>query len=139
MLNIQRLSYDDAAILLAGAEAKADEIGIPMCIAVTDEAGHLIAFKRMDNAKQLSVKLSDDKAYTAAMSKRPTHEYNEMCQPGSLVFGIHTSMNGRFSTVGGGYPVIVDDAVVGAIGVSGGAADQDMACAEAGLKKFADD
>lgn len=139
MLSIQRLSYDDAAVLLAGAEEKARDIGVAMCIAVTDEAGHLIAFKRMDGAKRLSVKLSDDKAYTAAMSKRPTHEYNEMCQPGSLVFGIHTSMDGRFSTVGGGYPVIVDGAVVGAIGVSGGAAKQDMACAEAGLKMFAGD
>ena len=113
---------------MAGAEEKARDIGVAMCIAVTDEARHLIAFKRMDGAKQLSVKLSDDKAYTAAMSKRPTHEYNEMCQPGSLVFGIHTSMDGRFSTVGGGYPVIVDGAVVGAIGVSGGAAEQDMYC-----------
>jgi len=139
MLTIQRLSYDDAARLIAGAEAKARELGVAMCIAVTDEAGHLIAFKRMDGAKQLSVRLSDDKAHTAALAKRPTHEYNEMCQPGSLVFGIHTSAGGRFSIVGGGYPVVVDGEVVGAIGVSGGAVDQDMACAEAGLEKFATD
>ena len=139
MLTIQRLSADDAAVLMAGAEAKAHDIGIAMCIAIVDEAGHLIAFKRMDDAKQLSVRLSDDKAYTAAMAKRPTHEYNEMCQPGSLVFGIHTSSGGRFSTVGGGYPVVVDGAVVGAIGLSGGAAEQDMVCAEAGLASFAND
>jgi len=137
VLTIQRLSADDAAILLTGAEAKAGEIGVAMCIAVVDEAGHLITFKRMDGAKQLSVRLSDDKAYTSAVSKRPTHEYNEMCRPGEPIFGIHTSSGGRFSTVAGGFPVIVDGEIVGAIGLSGGAAEQDMQCAEAGLAAFA--
>ena len=48
MLTIQRLSAADAERLIEGAEAKARELDVPMCIAVTDEAGHLIAFKRMD-------------------------------------------------------------------------------------------
>jgi len=133
MLTVQRLDYDDAARLIEGAETKAAELGIPMCIAVVDESGHKIAFKRMDGAKQLSVQLSDDKAFTAAVSKRATHEYNADCQPGNIVFGIHTSSGGRFSTVGGGYPVVADGIVVGGIGVSGGHASQDMECAEAGI------
>lgn len=133
MLTINRLSYDDAASLIAGAESKAREINVPVCIAVVDESGHLVAFKRMDGAKQLSVRLSDDKAYTSAISKKATHEYNEACQPGELLFGIHTSSGGRFSAVGGGFPVIADGEVVGAIGVSGGAVPQDMEFAEAGI------
>ena len=137
MLSIKRLDLTDARKLIRGAAAKAKEIGVPMCIAITDEAGNMIAFERMDRAKILSVDLSADKAFTAAVSRRPTHEHNELCQPGSLVFGIHTSSGGRFSTVGGGYPVIVRGAVVGAIGLSGGAAEQDMECAEAALKAFA--
>ena len=137
MLSIKRLDLTDARKLIRGAAAKAKKIGVPMCIAITDEAGNMIAFERMDGAKILSVDLSADKAFTAAVSRRPTHEYNELCQPGSLVFGIHTSSGGRFSTVGGGYPVIVRGAVVGAIGLSGGAAEQDMECAEAALKAFA--
>ena len=136
MLNVKRLSLADAQILLKAAAAKATKTGVNMCIAISDESGNLIAFERMDGAKVLSVGLSADKAYTAAISKRPTHEYNELCQPGNLVFGIHTSSEGHFSTVGGGYPVIVRGAVVGAIGVSGGAAEEDMACAEAALKRF---
>ncbi len=136
MLNVKRLGLADAQKLIKGAAAKAKRIGVSMCIAVSDESGNLIAFERMDGAKVLSVGLAADKAYTAAISRRPTHEYNELCQPGSLVFGIHTSSGGHFSTVGGGYPVTVRGTVVGAIGVSGGAAEEDMVCAEAALKRF---
>lgn len=136
MLTIQCLSYDDAATLISGAEQKAQEIGVPMCIAVVDNGGYLIAFKRMDHAKELSTTLAQDKAYTAAISKKPTADYNAVAVPGSLVNGIQGAAGGRFSTVGGGIPVLVDGAVVGAIGLSGGAAEQDMECAEAGLQAF---
>ena len=134
MLRISRLDLEDALALIEGAATRAGEIGVPMCISVVDESGHQIAFQRMDGAKVLSVRLSDDKAFTAAVSRRGTHEYNELCVPGSLVFGIHTSSQGRFSIVGGGYPVTVDDdTVVGGIGCSGGAPEQDMDCARAGI------
>ncbi|MEE8351362.1 MAG: heme-binding protein [Rhodospirillales bacterium] len=134
MLTIKRLSLDEAKKLINAAKRKADKIGVPMCISITDESGNLIAFERMDGAKVLSVSLSADKAFTAAISKRPTHEYNELCQPGELVFGIHTSSGGRFTTVGGGYPVFAGKSVIGGIGLSGGAAEQDMECAQAALK-----
>ena len=136
MLSIKRLSLDEARKLIKAAKQKAGKIGVPMCVSITDESGNLIAFERMDGAKELSVSLSADKAFTAAVSKRPTHEYNELCQPGSLVLGIHTSSGGRFSTVGGGYPVFSGKTVIGGIGLSGGAAEEDMECAEAALKAF---
>lgn len=136
MLTIERLSYADAQILISGAEAKALEIGVPMCIAVTDESGYLIAFQRMDGGKPLSTTLAQDKAHTAAISRKTTQAYNENCVPGNLAFGIHTSAAGRFSTVGGGIPVEVNGAMVGAIGLSGGAPEQDIACAEAGIAKL---
>ena len=96
MLNIKRLSLADAQKLIKAAAAKAKKIGVPMCIAVSDESGNLIAFERIDRAKVLSFNLSADKAFTAAVSKRPTHEYNELCQPGSLIFGNHTSSGAVF-------------------------------------------
>lgn len=136
MLTIPRLSLADAQALIAGAKAESKRIGVPMCIAVTDESGHLIAFERMDGAKVLSVQLSQDKAFTAAISRRPTHEYNERAVPGSLVFGINTTLGGRFSTVGGGYPVEAGGHVVGGIGCSSGTAEQDMACARAGMARL---
>lgn len=136
MLSIPRICLADAQNLIEGATRHAEEISVPMCIAVTDESGNMIAFQRMDGAKVLSVGLAADKAFTSAISRRPTHEYNELCVPGSLVFGIHTSSGGRFSIVGGGYPVIVDGDTVGGIGCSSGTAEQDMACARAGLTLF---
>ncbi len=136
MLSIKRLSLAEARKLIKAAIRKAGKIAVPMCVSITDESGNLIAFERMDGAKILSVSLSADKAFTAAVSKRPPHEYNELCQPGSLVFGIHTSSGGRFSTVGGGYPVFSGKTVIGGIGLSGGAAEQDMECAEAALTAF---
>lgn len=136
MLTVQRLSYEDAQVIVEGAEAKARELGLAMCIAVSDESGFLIAFKRMDGGKPLSTTLAQDKAHTAAISHRTTQFYNERNVPGQLLFGIHTSAGGRFSTVGGGVNVEVDGQLVGAVGLSGGAPEQDIACAEAGVAHF---
>ena len=136
MLDIKRLSLADAHVLIAGAKRNAADLGVPMCVSVVDESGNLIAFERMDGAKVLSVGLSQDKAFTAAVSRRPTHEYNELCKPGSLVFGIHTSSGGRFSTVGGGFPVVIDGIIVGGVGLSGGAAEQDMEVARTAIQDF---
>ena len=104
-----------------------------MCIAVTDESGNLIAFTRMDGAKVVSISISQDKAFTASTGRRGTHEYNAACQPGSLVFGIHTSSGGRFSIVGGGLPVFNGDDVVGGVGCSSGSPEQDRECSQAAI------
>lgn len=136
MLSISRLSLADARILIAGAAAKATEIGVPMCIAITDESGNLIAFDRMDGGKAHSISVATDKAFTAGASRKATHEYNAVNTPGSLAFGIHTECGGRISTVGGGLPVVVNGEFVGGIGVSSGAPQQDMDCAQAGIDAF---
>jgi uncharacterized protein GlcG (DUF336 family) len=136
MLNIKRLSIEDAQLLIEGAREHANEIGVPMCIAVVDESGNLIAFERMDGGKITSITVATDKAFTAGAARKATHEYNEACQPGSLVFGIHTAIGGRLCVVGGGLPVMVDGECVGGIGISSGTPQQDMACAEAGIQHF---
>lgn len=136
MLTIRRLDQADAQLLIAGARAKAKEIGVPMCIAVTDEAGQLIAFERMDGGKVTSVTIAIDKAFTAAAARKATHEYGEASQPGKPTFGIHSAIGGRLMVVGGGLPVVVDGDVVGGIGISSGTPMQDMECAEAGIAHF---
>ena len=60
MLTIKRLSLSDAEILIEGAKRKADEIGVPMCIAVVDESGNLIAFERMDGGKAHSIQVAQN-------------------------------------------------------------------------------
>ncbi|GAA0790328.1 GlcG/HbpS family heme-binding protein [Marinobacterium sediminicola] len=136
MLTVNRLDQQDARLLIEGARQKADEIGVPMCIAIVDESGNLVAFERMDGGKITSVTIAQDKAFTAAAARKATHEYNEKCVPGSLVFGIHTAMGGRLCVVGGGLPVSVEGEVVGGIGLSSGTPDQDMVCAQAGIDHF---
>ena len=102
MIAVNRLCIEDARILIEGARQKAAQIGVPMCIAVTDDSGNLIAFERMNGGKAHSVHVSIDKAYTAGSARKATHEYNAANVPGNLAFGIHTESGGRISTVGGG-------------------------------------
>ena len=136
MLSLNRLCISDAELLIKGARIKANEIEVPMCISIVDESGNLIAFERMNGGKITSITVSQDKAFTAAAARKATHEYNAACVPGSLVFGIHTAMNGKLSVVGGGLPVVVDGEVVGGIGLSSGTPNQDMDCAQAGIDYF---
>lgn len=136
MISIPRLDINDAYLLIEGARAKANEINVPMCIAVSDDSGNLIAFERMDNGKAHSILISQDKAYTAGAARKATHEYNAVNTPGNLAFGIDSECGGRISTVGGGLPVVVSDAYVGGIGASGGTPAQDMEVVEAGIAHF---
>lgn len=136
MLQINRLSIEDARVLTDGARKKANEIGVPMCIAIVDESGNLVSFERMNGGKVTSTYVAQDKAFTAAGAKKATHDYNAACIPGNLAFGIHTEVGGRLSTVGGGLPVSVDGEVVGGIGISSGTPQQDMECAQAGIDHF---
>lgn len=136
MLTVKRLDIADARTLIAGARAKATEIGVPMCIAITDEGGNLIAFERMDGGKMTSITIAIDKSYTASAAKKATHEYGAASQPGAPAYGIGSAIGGRLMVVGGGLPVGVDSEVVGGIGVSSGTPDQDRQVAQAGIDAF---
>lgn len=137
MLTIRRLDIVDARVLIAGARKRAEEIGVPMCIAVTDESGQLMAFERMDGGKITSSFIAQDKAYTAAGAKRTTESYGEASQPGKPAYGINSAIGGRLLVVAGGLPVIVDGEVVGGIGLSSGTPAQDTECAEAAIRALA--
>ncbi|WP_282092512.1 GlcG/HbpS family heme-binding protein [Epibacterium ulvae] len=136
MLTINRLDIADARVLIEGARARATEIGVPMCIAITDDSGNLIAFERMDGGKVTSTIIAMDKAYTAAGAKKATHEYGEISQPGKPAYGISSAIGGRLMVVGGGLPILVDGAVVGGIGISSGTPAQDQDVAQAGIDHF---
>jgi uncharacterized protein GlcG (DUF336 family) len=134
MLKVDRLGLEEARILIEGAIRKSSEMGIPMCIAVADEAGNLIAFDRMDGGKVSSISIAIDKAFTAAAARNPTHVYNQLCQPGQPTFGIHVTNGGHFCIIGGGLPVKVGGVVVGGLGISSGTALQDIDVAEVALR-----
>lgn len=128
----QSIASEGAFKAILAAEKKAREIGVPMCIAVTDESGVLKAFTRMDGAPQLSVDISKDKAYTAIAFGIPTHAwYDFIKEDGPLLHGI--TKTPRLIIFGGGYPIKDGDAIIGGIGVSGGHYQQDQEVAEAAL------
>jgi uncharacterized protein GlcG (DUF336 family) len=118
---------------VAAAAKKASELGLKMCIAVSDESGDLKAFERMDGAPKLSIQIAEDKAYTAACYSMPTHVWYDFIKDDPpLLHGItHTP---RLVIFGGGFPIVLESEVVGAIGISGGHYNQDMECARAALK-----
>jgi uncharacterized protein GlcG (DUF336 family) len=127
------VSTELAHKIVAAAEAKAKEMAHPFVIAVCDESGVLKAFSRMDGAALLSVQIAQDKAYTAVgfgLSTDAWHDFikNDPPLAAGAVGGID-----RLVVFGGGYPIKVGGAIVGAIGVSGGHYKQDMEVAEAGL------
>ncbi|MDF1671320.1 MAG: heme-binding protein [Roseovarius sp.] len=136
MMKLTRIDHADALVLIDGAREKAREIGVPMCIAIADESGNLVAFERMDGGKITSCHIAVDKAYTAAGARKATHEYGEVSQPGKPAYGINSTIGGRLVVVGGGLPISVNGEVVGAIGLSSGTPAQDLECANAGVKKF---
>ena len=136
MITVTRLDLTDARSLIAGAAARAREIGVPMCIAITDESGQLIAFERMDGGKVTSTTIAIDKAFTAAAAKKATHDYGTASQPGAPAYGIASAIGGRLMVVGGGLPVLVKGEVVGGIGVSSGTPAQDQDVAQAGIEAF---
>lgn len=129
----QSVSADLARRMIAAAEDKARELGVPMNIAVVDESGVLKAFSRMDGAALLSVQIAQDKAYTAVGFGMPTHGWYDFIKDDPpLATGAPSGID-RLVIFGGGYPITVGGTVVGAIGVSGGHYSQDQEVAEAGL------
>ncbi|MDV3249732.1 heme-binding protein [Devosia sp. BK] len=136
MLTTSRLDIEDARKIIAAATLKAGEIGVPMCIAIADDSGNLIAFERMDGGKITSITIAIDKAYTAAAAKKATHEYGAASQPGAPAYGINSAIGGRLMVVGGGLPITANGVVVGSIGVSSGRPAQDLEVGQAGVDVF---
>lgn len=133
MIIQNRLSLEEAELIVDAALAKAKELKVGSVIAVVDAAGWPICVKRPDNGKPTSVEIAINKAFTAACHRRPTHTYTN-AQPGQEAFGIMNMHSGRFSIFVGGWPIEVDGEVVGGIGVSGGHTKEDIACCKAGIE-----
>lgn len=138
-MNDSYLRRDRVALTAAGvraivdaAIAKAQEMGVPQCIAVVDDGGHLLAFHRMDGARLASIAISQTKALSAARRKRPTVADGN----GDPVLGLRLALasGGQFTNIGGGVPIVVDEQTIGAIGVSSGTSEEDMVVAGAGIE-----
>ena len=122
----------DAEKVMAAARVKAKEIDVAMCIAVVNEAGFLTCFIRSDNSELCAIQFAIDKAYTALINRLSTQELGKQCQPGGPLYGLQNNLGGRMVIFPGGIPIWRDGELIGAVGVSGGAVEQDHECALAG-------
>ena len=130
------LSLDTLKKMAGYVEEKANEIGVPMVFSVVDKGGNLVYFQRMEGSLLISVKVSQDKAYTACALKCPTAALADVTKPGDSLWSLHNSGDGRIVCFGGGYPIEVDGEIIGAIGISGGTAEEDMSVATYALEKM---
>ncbi len=119
--------------MIDAAAQKAEEIGMSIAITIVDESGVLKAFSRMDTAPLVAVDASRKKAITAVGFGFPTGDawYNFIKEDPILHEGAHNLKD--FILLGGGAPIVVDDTIVGAIGISGGHYKQDEICLNAAL------
>ena len=126
------ISAATAHAAVAAAIAHAERLGIRVNAAVVDPGGTLCAFLRMPGAFLHSVDIAIDKAYTAAGFGLPTSRWASLLADDPL---LRDGLNARPRLVlfGGGVPIREGDALIGGLGVSGGSAEQDEACALAAL------
>ena len=121
-----------ASTACQAAIAHAESLGIRINVAITDGSGTLAAFLRMPNAFLHSIDIAIDKAYTAASFGFPTSQWGGVIGDDELL-RIGLNRRERLVMFGGGLPIVEGERRVGGIGVSGGSAEQDEACARAGL------
>lgn len=88
--------------MLDAAERRADELGVPMCIAVVDDGANLVTFRRMDGGLLGSVSIAQEKAYTAAALEDTTEDLAEAARPDASLHGIESDDGGWFVIYGGG-------------------------------------
>ncbi len=128
----------DAEKLIAAAQEKARSINVNVTVAIVDEGGHLVALARMDGANAMSPMIATGKAVGAAMFRRDGAWLLSTANDRPAFWNAVKDMPGRDMVPGpGSLPVKKGDRVIGAIGVSGAAPNEDLACAEAAVSSLA--
>lgn len=129
------VTLDQAKKAIAAGQAEARKNSWPVAIAIVDNAGHLVAFEKMDNTQTASVEVAQDKAVSAAIYRRTT----KVVQDGLAGGGAGLRLLGLrgMSPVEGGIPLVIDGKIVGGIGVSGVTSEQDGQVAKAGADAVA--
>jgi uncharacterized protein GlcG (DUF336 family) len=131
-----KLSLEKASIIVDRTLAKARESKYrPMCVAVLDEGGHLKALKREDGASILRPEIAVGKAWGAIGMGESSRQLGERLKDRPSFLGALSAMSeGKVVPVAGGVLILQDNAIIGAVGVTGGTSDEDEICAIEGIK-----
>lgn len=128
------LSLEKARKIIRAGQKKAKEMNLAAVFAVVNSEGNLIIEERMDNSILISVEVAYKKAYTAAALKLNTADLTPLVQPGAMFYGLQSDP--KYIVFGGGMLLKIDGKIVGAVGVSGGSAQEDMEIAKACVDAF---
>lgn len=127
----ESIGLEAARKAVAASVAESKKNNWNMAAAVVDTGGHLVYFERMDGTQTGSVRAAMEKAQSAAAFRRPTKVFEDVLAAGGAGLRILT-LSGAVA-VEGGIPIMAGGKVIGAIGLSGGTAQQDGMAAKAGL------
>ncbi|CDR14567.1 MULTISPECIES: GlcG/HbpS family heme-binding protein [Streptomyces] len=119
------LTTKDAEALVQAARAAAEAAGVAAAISVLDAGGHPLAFRRDDRAVLIAGETSTRKAFTALQLDAPTAGLVDAVQPGGAFHTLPTALDRPLLFIAGGVPVHRDGRLIGALGVGGGAPEQD--------------
>lgn len=129
----QPIGVDLATKAIAAAAAEAKKHNWKMSISVVDPAGFLVAHATMDGTQYASIEISQAKARTAAQYRRQTGLFQSGVNSGGTPASLSLLALTRGVASDGGFPIVVDGKLIGAIGASGGISSQDAVTAKAGL------
>jgi cob(I)alamin adenosyltransferase len=135
LLGQQQPSLELALRLIEGVRTEAEARSLALAMCVVDAGGHVIATQRMDGAALGAMRLAEGKAYTAVLWGTRTGDFTESTQPGGADWGWNTT-DDRIVVYAGGIPLLVGGQLVGGLGASGGAADEDEACVVAAARSL---
>lgn len=119
------VNLEIAKLLIEAVEAEAARIGVRAVVAVSDEKGRPVAVHCMDGSYIGSFDIAVNKTYTSVAFQMPTWKLAELAAPGGSLYGIQHTNEGKVVIFGGGEPLYMGETMVGAVGISGGSADQD--------------
>lgn len=128
------LNLKDAEALAHYAHDAALQHHVAAIFSLVDDSGQQRYFFSMDNALLVSHTLAGKKAWSAAALRMPTHQLAEHVQPGGSLYGLQNEPG--LCCLGGGLPCWSGSVLLGAIGISGGSVDEDVAIASEALARF---
>lgn len=128
------LSLTNAASLAKYAADAAETANVPIVFSLVDACGQQRYFFSMENALLISHTLATQKAWTAVALKMPTHQLAAHVQPGASLYGLQSALG--ICCFGGGLPCWSAGVLLGAIGISGGSVEEDIAIARLTLERF---
>ncbi|MDI3405091.1 GlcG/HbpS family heme-binding protein [Streptomyces cavernicola] len=132
------LTTADAELLIDSARRAATASGVAVSVTVLDSGGHLLAFRRDEQAVLISGETSTRKAYTALQLNSPTADLVDLVKPDGPFHSLPTALDRPLLFIAGGSPVHRDGRLIGAIGVGGGAPEQDHGFSAAALAELAE-